>query len=147
MRISTKGRYGVRACLELASRYGENAIHISQIAKSRGIPENYLAQLIHILKKAGLVKSSRGARGGYVLSRPPADINVGEVVEALEGPLTPVECVEKPASCERVSVCATRVIWCQVSDSIKKTLTSVSLEDLVRIEKEGKSPGVEMYYI
>ena len=146
MKISTKGRYGIRACLELASRHGENAVNISEIAKARGIPEKYLAQLIHILKKAGLVKSTRGARGGYVLSRPPADINVGEVVEALEGPLSPVECVEKPGSCERVPVCATRVLWCQVSDSIKKTLGSVTLEDLVRIEKEGKSPD-QMYYI
>lgn len=147
MKISTKGRYGIRACLELAIRYGQNAVHISQIAKARGIPEQYLAQLIHILKKSGLVRSSRGAKGGYVLSRPPADINVGEVVEALEGPLTPVECVEKPGSCERVSACATRVLWCRVSDSIKKTLNSVTLEDLVRIEKEGKKTEKEMYYI
>jgi Rrf2 family protein len=146
MRISTKGRYGLRACLELASRFGEKAIQTSKIAKARDIPEKYLAQIVHNLKKAGLVKSSRGARGGYTLARSPSDIHVGEVVEALEGSLSPVECVERPGSCARVPVCATRALWCQLSDSISKTLNSVTLEDLIKIEKEGKSPE-QMYYI
>ena len=147
MRISTKGRYGIRACLELVKRFGGSAVQISQIAGAQGIPEKYLAQLIPLMRRAGLVKSVRGAKGGYVLARPPAQIKVIEVVEALEGPLAPVECVNDPGLCERFSYCSTRILWSRVLDSIKEALGALTLEDLHRMEKEDDRPDSLAYCI
>ena len=147
MRVTTKGRYGIRACLELVNKFGNGAVHISQIAQAQGIPEKYLAQLIPLMRRAGLVKSVRGAGGGYILARPPDQIKLIEVLEALEGPLAPVECLNDPGICERIPNCSARMVWGRVLDSIRGALESLSLDDLQRMEGENLPPDSLVYCI
>ena len=99
MKISTKGRYGLKAMFELACRYGETPVSILAIAEAQGISEHYLEQLFKKLRKAGVVQSLRGAQGGYALARPPEEITIGEILRAFEGTVAPVSCAETEVSC------------------------------------------------
>lgn len=133
MRLSTKGRYGLRAMIEIASRQGEGPVTIHLIAEQQGLSERYLEQLLIPLKQAGLVKSVRGAQGGYVLGQNAEDITAGDIIRVLEGPIAPVECISEkhPEECGRAEMCVTRGIWSQVRDAISEILDSYSLQDLV----------------
>ena len=113
MNISTKGRYGLRAVLDLATNYGDRPIVLSTIAERQDISEGYLEQLMGPLKKAGIIASARGAQGGYYLARDPKEIYVGEVFRALEGPLALVACIseENTEECERKDYCGSAFIW------------------------------------
>ncbi|HID56533.1 TPA: Rrf2 family transcriptional regulator [Candidatus Poribacteria bacterium] len=146
MRISTKGRYGLRAALELAIHYGGPPISAKEIAASQDISEKYLEHLIATLKNAGLVQSVRGARGGYKLARSPSQITLLEVLKPLEGDFSPVECVDRPEVCNRSSACITREIWKRIKDSIEDVLESMTLQDLVE-EYNAKTKSGLMYYI
>ena len=137
MKLSTKGRYSVTALYELALHYGEGVVPIKTIAKSQGISENYLEQLMLPLRRAGLVESVRGAQGGYTLSRPPAEVTIGEIITAVEGPIALVDCLLTSAesddqSCVRAGSCVTRQIWEEVCDSINSVLNNISLADLLQ---------------
>jgi len=147
MKISTKIRYGSRAMLELASRYGEGPIELKEIAKKENISLKYLEQVINPLRAAGLVKSIRGSKGGYSLAKPPSEICLYNVIETLEGPLNLLECLRDSKVCQKVPSCVTRDIWKEVSEAISKIFYSVTLEDMVnrKIEKEGRNPS--MYQI
>jgi Rrf2 family protein len=147
MKISTKIRYGARAMLELASHYGEGPIELKEIAKRENISLKYLEQVINSLRAAGLVKSIRGAKGGYSLAKPPSEICLYDVVETLEGPLNLLECLRDSKVCQKVPSCVTRDIWQEVSEAISKIFYSVTLEDMVnrKMEKEGNSSS--MYQI
>lgn len=133
MKLSTKGRYGLRAMLDLALSDEKGPITIHAIAQRQEISERYLEQLLIPLKQAGLVKSVRGSQGGYVLGRAPQDISVGDIIRVMEGPLAPVECVSElnPDDCKRADICVTRTIWVKLRDSITEILDSYSLLDLV----------------
>lgn len=135
MRISTKGRYGARLMLELALYYGKGSVLLKDIAKREEISEGYLEHLLPSLKAAGLVNSSRGAHGGYTLAKTPSEITLREVVQALEGPLSPAECVHTPNVCQRVQSCVTRDIWKKLGEKISQTLESVTLKDMVEMQK------------
>lgn len=135
MRISTKGRYGARLMLELALYYGKGPVLLKDIAKREEISEGYLEHLLPSLKAAGLVNSSRGAHGGYTLAKTPSEITLREVVQALEGPLSPAECVHTPNVCQRVRSCVTRDIWKKLGEKISQTLESVTLKDMVEMQK------------
>ena len=135
MRISTKGRYGARLMLELALYYGKGTVLLKDIAKREEISEGYLEHLLPSLKAAGLVNSSRGAHGGYTLAKTPSEITLREVVQALEGPLSPAECVDTPNVCQRVRFCVTRDIWKKLGEKISQTLESVTLKDMVEMQK------------
>ena len=135
MRISTKGRYGARLMLELALYYGKGTVLLKDIAKREEISEGYLEHLLPPLKTAGLVNSSRGAHGGYTLAKTPSEITLREVVQALEGPLSPAECVGTPNVCQRVRSCVTRDIWKKLGEKISQTLESVTLKDMVEMQK------------
>lgn len=135
MRISTKGRYGARLMLELALYYGKGTVLLKDIAKREEISEGYLEHLLPPLKAAGLVNSSRGAHGGYTLAKTPSEITLREVVQALEGPLSPAECVGTPNVCQRVRSCVTRDIWKKLGEKISQTLESVTLKDMVEMQK------------
>ncbi|TET07756.1 Rrf2 family transcriptional regulator [Candidatus Aerophobetes bacterium] len=135
MRISTKGRYGARLMLELALYYGKGPVSLKDIAKREEISEGYLEHLLPSLKAAGLVNSSRGAHGGYTLAKTPSKITLREVVQALEGPLSPAECVHTPNVCQRVRFCVTRDIWKKLGEKISQTLESVTLKDMVEMQK------------
>ncbi|MGO8987625.1 MAG: RrF2 family transcriptional regulator [bacterium] len=140
MKISTKIRYGARAMLELASRYGEGPIELKEIARKEDISLKYLEQVINPLRAAGLVKSIRGSKGGYSLAKAPSQICLYDVVESLEGALNLVECLHDSKVCQKTSSCVTRDIWKEVSDAISQIFYSVTLEDMVnrRKEKEGR---------
>ena len=132
MIISTKGRYGLRAMFELAKEYGSAPQSIKHIAELQELSEQYLEQLFSKLKSAGLVKSTRGAGGGYSLSDKPDRITVGQVLTALEGPLTPAECVGDDApGCENIGLCTTHIIWQRIYDGFNDVLESITLGDMV----------------
>lgn len=138
MRLSTRGRYGVAALCELAYRQeGDAPVRLREIAAAQGISESYLEQLFLGLRRAGLVLSTRGAQGGYVLARPAEDITVGQVVRVLEGPIAPVACVTSASggghdSCQRLSPerCPTRQVWMRLARCMTRVLDSVTLADI-----------------
>lgn len=133
MMLSTKGRYGLKAMLELALQYDKGKCSIKQIAERQGLSENYLEQLFAVLKKQKLVVSTRGAFGGYSLSRPPEEISVGEVLRTLEGTLDPVDCghLNDDKQCTSESYCVTKYVWKKISDSVRDVVDNISLKDLV----------------
>jgi Rrf2 family protein len=139
MKLSTRSRYGMRAVLELALEYGQGPLQIKTIAEREGISNKYLEQLISILKASGLVRSIRGPKGGYALTKPPHEITVKEVFSILEGPLSTVECIEHPESCERCIDCLTRDIWIEMQQAMLKVLESKTLADLIQKAKKCNS--------
>ncbi len=150
MKLSTKGRYGVKAMFDLAQHLGEGPIALRSIAERQGISEHYLEQLVSGLRKAGLVKSVRGAQGGYTLGREPGKIRVGDIIRVLEGPLAPVDCVseEDPEFCAKAESCVTRCIWEKVRDSIADVLDSITLESMLEDAKKLETDrSLYMYYI
>ena len=145
MKLSTKGRYGLRALIDLAAFSSEEeAVSIQSISERQNISESYLEQLVRLLKKAGLVKSVRGAGGGYMLAKPISQISVGEVLRALEGNLDAVTCPanEGEGGCEEADFCVTRFVWQKINDSITSTVDAIMLDQLVeegrKIQKQGK---------
>lgn len=135
MKLSTKGRYGTRAALELALRYGEGPVMVREIAERQEISERYLEHILNALRASGLVRSTRGARGGYELARNPGAITVGEIIRALEGPLDIVSCT-LDTDCRRNSACVTMEVWRSVRDAVEQVLDSVTLEQLVLRTRE-----------
>jgi len=131
MRMSTKGRYGVRLMIELASHYGKGPILLKDIAQKQDISEKYLWQLINSLKIAKLVNSARGSHGGYTLAKSPSEINLNDIVCVLEGKPSLVECIDNPSVCDRAEMCAARDIWDEVSYKISETLKTITLKDMV----------------
>ncbi|MGI6554167.1 MAG: RrF2 family transcriptional regulator [Bacillota bacterium] len=135
MKLSTRAEYGLRAMFELARHYGQGPIPLRSIAEEQGISENYLEQLIAVLRRSGLVESIRGPQGGYLLAYPPEAIKVGDVVRVVEGPIAPMGCVNEDNQsevCGRAGTCASRVIWRKVRDSINEVLDGYYLSDMVR---------------
>ena len=137
MKLSTKGRYGLRALIDLAKYSEIEPVSISSIATRQGISERYLEQLMTLLKKAEIIKSIRGAAGGYVLARPMEDISVGDVLRALEGSLEPVEYAAfgDGESCEAAGGCVTKYVWQKINESINLTVDEISLKKLVEESK------------
>lgn len=138
MKLSTKGRYGLRAMIDLA-RYSEEApVSIGSIAQRQAISERYLEQLVAMLKKAGLVKSIRGASGGYVLAKDAGQISVGDVLRSLEGSLEPVKCAAfySEEGCAASDGCVTKYVWQKINDSMNDTVNGIMLDELVKESKE-----------
>ena len=139
MMFSTKAEYGVRVMVELARRAGAEPVPLAEIAAHDGLPLAYLEHLVARLRKAGLVDSRRGSRGGYLLARPASEITMAEVVEALEGAIAPIECISEAADgsivCSRESspdhVCPTKLLWTRVRMSIVSTLRETTLAELL----------------
>ena len=135
MRISTRGRYGLRAMFELALRFGEGPILMSTVAKSQGLSRKHLHALLTALKSAGLVHSVRGPGGGFVLTRSPDQIRLNEILHALEGPISVVHCVLDKQACDRADRCAARRVWQQLSAAIESVLDNVTLEDMTAADR------------
>ncbi len=131
MKISTKGRYGLRILLDLALHDSGEPRLSRDIAGSQQISEKYLSRLIIALREAGLVRAIRGARGGFRLRKQPAEISLLEVVEAMEGPLSIVDCVRCPAQCGRAEACATRSAWAEINTAIRDRMSRVTLQEIV----------------
>ena len=134
MKLSTKGRYGLRALIDLAQNGGEQPVSITSISTRQDISERYLEQLMSMLKKAGIVRSVRGAGGGYVLVKRLEDISVGDVLRALEGSLEPVDCagLEPNGGCSFSDSCVTKYVWKKINDSINQTVDEIKLDQLVK---------------
>ena len=147
MRISSKGRYGLRAMIELASQDGKGPVLLKDVAEAQGLPLGYLEQIISPLRKAGLVRSFRGARGGYQLARAPEQINALEIVEALEGPLAPLDCVTEPRACDRAPGCAARDLWCRLHRAMADTLSRTTLAQLVEEQRSYESATHLLFHI
>lgn len=138
IRLSTKGRYGTRLMLSLAKHYinGEEAVILKTISEEENISIRYLEQIIIPLKISRLVRSIRGAGGGYALARPPEKIFLSEILHALEGTCCLVECVEDEDYCDRTTTCATHEVWKEASYRLKSYFENLSLKDLIEIEEK-----------
>ncbi|MCX7923569.1 MAG: Rrf2 family transcriptional regulator [Clostridia bacterium] len=148
MKISTKGRYGLRAMVDLAANSAGDHVSLNSIAERQNISENYLEQVFSTLRKAGLVKSIKGAQGGYTLSNSPSNITVGDILRVLEGNLLIVDGAGDDISLgNSVEYCITTNVWSKINDSINSIIDSISLEDLVTEYKKLKGSSSLMYYI
>ncbi len=141
LKLSTKGRYGLRAMIDLARYSGREPVTIGSIAARQNISERYLEQIVALLKKSGLVKSIRGASGGYVLAREMKEISVGDILRALEGSLEPVKCAafDSADGCTASGGCVTKYVWQRINESITRTVDEMDLAELVR-ESERINP-------
>ena len=144
MKLSTKGKYGLRAMIDLARFSETEPVSIGCIAARQKLSERYLEQLFSLLKKAGLVKSIRGASGGYVLAQDASEISVGDVLRALEGSLEPVRCAAfySEEGCMASEECVTKYVWQRINDSINKTVNEIKLDELVKESKVLNPEGV-----
>ena len=143
MKLSTKGRYGLRAMIDMARYSEKEPVSISSIAARQGISEGYLEQLVSLLKKAGLVKSIRGAGGGYILARDMEEISVGDILRALEGNLEPVRCAAfySEEGCMASDGCVTKYVWQKINESINRTVDEMMLDELVRESRQLNPDG------
>ena len=140
MKLSTRGRYGIHAMYDLALNAEGGPVPIKAIAERQGIPEAYLEQLVAKLKREGLVNSTRGAQGGYTLSRPPEEITVGQVLRALEGGLNLVDCLTEEDTCGKSCACPSRIVYMKIRDGLNQVADSITLRDMID-EYERASAG------
>ena len=141
MKLSTKGRYGLRALIDLAL-YSENeTVSIQSIARRQNISDSYLEQLMRKLRSAGLIVSVRGAQGGYKLARPANEISAGDVLRALEGSLEAVTCGGEDNSCQGADLCVTKFVWERINSSIRDTVDSIKLSQLVEESRLMREKG------
>ena len=140
MRVGTKSRYSVRLLVALA-RQGPGPVSLGVIARKEGIPRAYLARLALALREAGILRSWRGARGGYALAKPTEAIRLHDVVRAAEGHVTGVPCFEGPGGCDRYDVCGAGVLWRGMSDVVETFLRTTTLKDLTERLRGGDSHG------
>ncbi len=139
MKISTRVRYGARAMLELGLRIGEGPVPLEELANRQQIPERYLSKIIQDLRRSGLIRSVRGAGGGYALADPPSEVSLLDVWQALEGPLCPVDCIEEPERCKMADRCVTRDVWAELTACAVEVLASATIAELVRRHQERAS--------
>jgi len=143
MKLTTKGRYGLRAVIDLAMYAKNEPVSLSDVAERQNISISYLEQLVAKLKKAGIVQSTRGAQGGYALAKAPEEISVGEILRALEGSLSPVDCSavdgEGETECSASNFCVTKYVWKRINDSINDTVNNMFLSELLAENEAVKS--------
>jgi Rrf2 family cysteine metabolism transcriptional repressor len=131
MKVSAKEQHGLRLMAELAQQYGQGPVPLNEVAQAGDMSVDYLEQIVPYLRDAGLLNSTRGARGGYELSRTPADITVGQVLRALEGDILPIRCLsEETQPCAQMPICTARTVWQTVYDRVSQTLDTMTLADL-----------------
>ncbi len=137
MKMSTKGKYGLKALIDLAQHSENGPVSITSIAQRQGISERYLEQLMSKLKKVDIVTSIRGANGGYTLNKDATEISVGDILRALEGNIEPVEClgIQSKDGCQSACSCVSKIVWKRINDSVKETVDAIFLSELV---DEGK---------
>lgn len=139
LKISTKGRYGLTVMIELARKYGEGPISLKSIAEDKDLSAHYLEQLAAPLRNAGLIRSIRGAYGGYILAKEPEEITAGDIIRVLEGPITPVEGIEEEEA-------AQQALWMRIRDVVKDVLDTTTLQDLILHDNRERQKEY-MFYI
>ena len=134
MKLSTRGKYGVRALFEIARNFGKGPLAIKEIAERQKISLSYLEQILHRLGKAGIIESVRGPHGGYELARKPADLTIGDVIRVLEGPIALSHCLEpgEGGNCYQADDCVARMVWSRVGAKIEEALDSITFEQLLK---------------
>jgi len=147
MKLSTRGRYATRALLDLALHHDDEPILLRDIARRQQISLSYLEHLIAPLIAGGIVRSTRGAKGGISLAKPPGEIKLNEVIQLLEGSIVLAECVTNPEVCVRSESCVTRDVWGEVKKAINGVLGSITLQNLVERQKRKQQRGTTMYHI
>ena len=147
MKVSTKGRYGTRLLLDLAQHLDEERVLLRDVALRQDISLLYLERLIAPLVAAGIVRTTRGPKGGISLAKTPEQIKLSEVIHLLEGSMAPVECVDDPMVCNRSGICATRDIWDELKKQTDRILESITIHDLVERQKEKVKTKEPMYDI
>ncbi len=147
MKLSTKGQYGTRMLLDLALHQDEEPVLLKDIAQRQQISLPYLEHLVTPLIAGGIVRSTRGARGGVSLAKPPEQIKLSEVIQFLEGSIALVACVNDPGVCSRSESCVTRDVWDELKQAMNGVLESTTLQNLVERQKEKQQLEVGMYYI
>jgi len=145
MKLSTRIRYGARAMLDLAHYYGSNPVYLKDVARRQEISLKYLDRIFSSLKARGLVRTIRGPKGGYTLNSPPEKITLGQIMEALDGPVELVACVHHEDNCHRSESCLMRQVWQDLGENMKKMLNSTSLQDL--LTRGSRDKHSKMYYI
>ena len=138
MKQSTRTRYAVRAMIELAQNETNKPLQLKIIAERQDISVKYLEQLMAVLRSAGLIRSVRGSKGGYVMSRAASQVRLSDILNCLEGAVTTVECVEDSQSCARAAECAARQVWIRVQKAIDEVMQSITLQDVVDMAKDAK---------
>ena len=136
MKLSTRARYGTKALLELSLHWGEGPVLLKDIAQRQEIPLPYLEHLIRPLVKEGIIKSTRGTRGGVSLLKSPKEVRLSEVIQLLEGSITPVACVNNPELYPRSDLCVTHDIWVEIKKAMDRVLESTTFENLVKRKRE-----------
>lgn len=147
MKLSTRGRYGAKVLLDLALHHGNGPVSLKDISIRQHIPLHYLEHLIAPLVTGGIIRSSRGARGGISLVKPPQETRLSEVIPLLEGSIAPTECIANPELCESAASCVTRDVWLEMEKAMKGVLEAITLQNLVERQKAKKHLKEDMYYI
>lgn len=149
MNLSQKCQYAIRAILELAKHYGEGPVVISQIAANQAIPQRFLENILNELRPTGLIESRRGMQGGYLLTRDPADISVGEIIRLVDGPLDPVKCIgdRNGPCCPIKDNCALFHLWTRAKEAVEEVYDNASFRDLVDQERKLDRSAVLDYCI
>jgi Rrf2 family protein len=145
MRVSTKGDYGIRALIELAHHYGEGPIQSGEIASRQSVPEAYLEQLLIVLRKAGFIRSVRGPQGGHALIRDPYEVKLSQVLIALEGDLSPIDCLDEASACSKAGGCAQRCVWEAVKEAVVSVLDGVTIGELAERDRLATTVGGRYY--
>lgn len=137
LKVSSRGRYAVKAVYELALHYDHGPVAVSFIAQAQGISEQYLEQLMPFLKRAHIIRGLRGAQGGYTLARAPRDISVSDVVSAVEGPILLTDCSsEAAAGCEQMDRCVGPDVWGRVQEAILDAMAAMTFQNLLEMQRE-----------
>ncbi len=147
MKLSTRGRYSTRALLDLALHQGKRPVPLENVAQREQISLQYLAHLMTPLIARGIVRSTRGPRGGISLAKAPEEIKLSEVIQLVEGSIAPTECIDNPEVCSRSSSCVTRDVWSEMKKAMDGVLESTTLQDLVERHRKKNQPELAMYYI
>lgn len=141
MRVSTRGRYAVRAIIYLAEKYGEGPVPLAEISKNQAISVKYLENIMRTLINSGIVSSTSGKKGGYILAKEPGQVKVLDILRITEGSLSPVACVDNPAVCSRVDGCKARNMWKGLGKAIDDYLESADIGRISGIKKTGARAG------
>ena len=147
VKLSTRGRYATRALLDLALHQGEGPSQLKDIARRQQISLRYLEHLITPLIAVGIVRSTRGPKGGVSLAKPPGEIKLSEVIPLLEGSIAPSACVDNPGICSRSDYCVTRDVWGELKRAMDGVLKSTTVQDLVERQEKKEQPEKAMYYV
>lgn len=147
MKVSTRGRYGLRILLDVALHQGQGPVALRDVSRRQAISHKYLWQVVNPLTAAGILRATRGSRGGYVLARAAEQISIRDIVNTLEGPIVVVGCLNDPKACDRSVSCTAREAWAEIEKKLNDAMSSITLKDLIRRHGEQENRDAASYMI